>query len=115
MEDNSWMTEHPKGIRFYRSSVQVDESGGMPMFIHDTIEESRSDFDLIFRCLYPSWSGRFILDAFRITDEEEWLELKREFGDSFVWGNGQTSLLPFGPKPWIFEVDGWRSSRGICC
>lgn len=109
------MTEHPKGIRFYRSSVQVDESGGMPMFIHDTIEESRSDFDLIFRCLYPSWSGRFILDAFRITDEEEWLELKREFGDSFVWGNGQTSLLPFGPKPWIFEVDGWRSSRGICC
>jgi hypothetical protein len=43
-----------KGIRFYQSSLTVDNSGGETIFIHPgRIDRRRSNFDYIFRPIYP--------------------------------------------------------------
>ena len=56
------------GIRFYRSSVTVETNGGTPIFSHGTIEPDISDFDHIFRPLYPEWVDLILLD-----ENESWM------------------------------------------
>ena len=70
------------GIRFYPSSISVDPNGGTPIFLHGTVQEKRSDFDLIFEPLYPLWKDFVFLDdsgLFRIFDDD----LEQEEEDLF--------------------------------
>ena len=82
-----------RGLRFYRSSIRRVDEGGTPMFLHGQIEPDRSDFDLIFRPLYPRYEGKFMLSAHEIfsadTQEESLANVQRRL----VWANGRTSLM----------------------
>jgi hypothetical protein len=50
------------GIRFYPSSISVAPSDGTPIILHGTIQEKRSDFDLIFEPLYGLWRDFILVD-----------------------------------------------------
>jgi hypothetical protein len=50
-----------RGLRFYRSSVLEATEHGLPVFTHGQIETGRSDFDVIFRCLYAVWQPLYVL------------------------------------------------------
>jgi hypothetical protein len=49
------------GIRFYRSTVEV-HGDDEPIFVHGTLDDSRSDFDFLFSCLYDSWNDDQYVD-----------------------------------------------------
>jgi len=78
------------GIRFYPTSIPVDSNGDAPIFLHGTVEDNRSDFDLIFEPFYSMWEDFVFLDddrSIRIFDsklsEEEEESLYAEM-DSYI-------------------------------
>lgn len=114
------------GIRFYPTSITVDSDGGAPIFLHGTVEEDRSNFDLIFKPLYPMWENFIFLDeddSIRIFDnelseeEEESLygEMKNYILDSRKNGEGQSTsdlyrcviFEKFGKYVYEFEGGGF--------
>jgi len=114
------------GIRFYPSSISVEPGVGAPIYLHGTIQEKRSDFDLIFEPLYPLWKDFIFVDdspLIRIFDsdltQEQEDDLYRKL-DSFViqtdkdqYGNTQnlmkcTVFREFGK--YVYEFEG----AGLC-
>jgi hypothetical protein len=83
------------GLRFYRKSVCVESNRGTPVFRHGSIESGRSDFDLIFRCLYPRWIRKVFVDPYCSGDDEYISELKGKFGDKLLWATPATSVRAF--------------------
>jgi hypothetical protein len=72
-----------RGIRFYRSSVRTVPGADAPIFLHGRIEEHRSDFDFIFRCLYRGWESKFLLadNSFIYSEDAD------PFGGALMWSN----------------------------
>ncbi len=51
-----------KGLRIYRSSVELKIENGTAFYHHGTIEKNRSDFDYIFRPIYGLLKDYYILN-----------------------------------------------------
>lgn len=73
------------GIRFYPQTVEVDNSGTAPMFIHDHLDEEKSDFHCIFHPIWEYMQEKVIAWDFCVTYGENPIpELKEQFGDALI-------------------------------
>jgi hypothetical protein len=65
----------------------------VPIFVHGQIEAGRSDFDVIFRCLYERWKNLYVLSEHWRFDAGSRQETLRHIRAGLVWANGETSLV----------------------
>jgi hypothetical protein len=87
------MDANSPGLRFYRSSVRQTRGNGVPILVHGQIEPGRSDFDVIFRCLYPRWKPLCILSEHWRFEPEQRRDMLRHVRGGMIWANGDTSLI----------------------
>jgi hypothetical protein len=77
------------GLRVCSQAIRLLDGPGADIVIHDSIEESRSDFDYIFSPAYALWKGMYIVDHYRnyyggSDDRDELVPfLKNFYGDGF--------------------------------
>jgi hypothetical protein len=85
-----------KGIRFYQSSLTVDNSGSAPIFIHPgRLDRRRSNFDYIFRPIYSR-----LADLLYAEEQNDW---------SIRCDN---RILMIYEKQTISSIENWRIMPG---
>lgn len=73
------------GIRFYPQTVEVDTSGPSPIFLHDCLDEKKTDFECIFYPLWEYLQKKVVVWDFCLTIGEDPVpDLKRQFGDALL-------------------------------
>jgi hypothetical protein len=85
-----------KGIRFYQSSLTVDNSGSEPIFIHPgQIDRRKSNFDYIFRPIYPR-----LADLLYAEEKNDW-SIRCD-----------DRVLVLYEKQTIFSIENWQIMPG---
>jgi len=86
------------GLRVYPQTVEVTETGGVPMYIHSHLDEHVSDLWYVFRPIAPTLGGHVIADDFPLTlgasgYEDPMPSLRERFGASLVAADVKTQVM----------------------
>ena len=66
------------GLRIYPQTTTIDNEGGIPIYIHEAIDEEIGDFEYIFSPIKEIFFGRLVSDDFcRTIGEDPVPELKK--------------------------------------